>query len=501
MNLKNRFYSLLLCSTFATVTTLSGFAAMQSGTGTDTADPTSISAADLDCDTFCEDIITGTGNVTDLTCANHDLPTNGNVHKDSTVTLIKDSTCPVSYISGETCDEASNIRRYCLYKNSQILSHCESYQAAQDATTGDWIMWGLDVATAGTCATACLSQAAGSEVSQKACEIAGTAAGATELAIVLSQETSTTGKMIGTIAAGVGLGTSAYSWFGGKSCPGTLAKGAAADSKTCKQKMACTAAIAYGIMAGVRTAAIIDQNSTKDEACKNVKSLVSSTTVLDTTGVTPTPTATPTPAPTTSPSSSPSSSPNNSITYAHSSTSITQGGLQSTDFGRSSAAKVGKDATGLIQSGLDRQVAPKLDQLDAKRLQTALSSGTPSGALLKSAAKSMGYPSSSFLDGIAQISDNAASESRDLAPTLNLAKAIASSPTKATPTGAPGGLDFTYNKDAVNAAKNAPPGATQFGTPGQPEDNDVFHSKSNKSIFQIISDKLKKVANRILGTK
>jgi len=534
--------------------TTSSWAAMKAGSDTDNADATSIAASDIDCDTFCKDILDAAEAVTDKECANHGLPTNGNVHKDDDVTLTTDSSCAVDYIKeSETCDQASQIRKGCLYKNSQIAAHCESYQAATDAGTLDWVLWGMDVATAGTCAIACYAGSTNPSL-VTACSYAGIATGAAELASVLTQESSTVGKMVGSIAAVAGAGTSAYSLMG--SCsgpdktdatnannatpplvenPGGQTPGAgpqtapetpvkpveppktegrawdagqtfafmgllnemecmqktnfehspAYAAKSCKEKMACTAAVAFAIYAGIRTAAIIEQNDTKKDACNNVKSLMSEVVVSS-------PSARPSPTSSSASLSATGASTASVAAVQSANNDAANNGIASI----SSSALRSKDAAALAKSGLDRMGAKRAKNLDIGKFKNALASGASAGSMMRTASRSMGIAPNALANGLAQLADMTAADAKRLGPALGVHTSLAASGAKAKKEGGEniGELPIINGQDP-NAGMGA--GGTQYGTPQQPED--IYHSRSGKSIFQIISEKIRSVANRIRG--
>lgn len=212
------------------------------------------------------------------------------------------------------CIEASKIQNHCLYHNSQVESQCIAYKAITGSQGGglsaDSILLGLDFGVATICTVACVSM---NSAAITLCSLAATAEGVSEAIYTVKQLTgpvshaiaanqtatglnygSTIGAGLGA-AAGVGLGaTHATNQWGSneeskakpvektgateaeKEAAKEAEKEAATQEKEKGKALACGTAALFAILGGVRTASMVMLSKTSADACHSINSLFSS---------------------------------------------------------------------------------------------------------------------------------------------------------------------------------------------------------------------------------
>jgi hypothetical protein len=177
------------------------------------------------------------------------------------------------------CARASKAIKQCQWHNSQVETQCMAFLAIEGdgsqtgAIVADAIIMGLDIVVASTCLAQCLNPA-GSAAVGGVCQIGAMAAGAAELISSLAMEQN--GKVAQYINGfggiiGVGLGAAN---LGTHSLGGHQA-GADGQGGDQSNKLACATAALFAIMAGVRAVAILNMDNVKENACEEINKLLS----------------------------------------------------------------------------------------------------------------------------------------------------------------------------------------------------------------------------------
>jgi hypothetical protein len=476
------------------------------------------------CSDVCSAVVDSSGNPIglsggtwsasdDLWCANHGVQTNNGVA--ATALATQTNGCNIAIASGEDCTAANQKLRHCkvysIALTGQNTSYCMAYETAYQAEGLNIGLLALDITAAGTCAASCFTPGGliGGGVGG-ICAAAGGIAGITEIVGVFKMQdpTSTTGKALADVAGAAGIGLAAVNakyardaYQAGKTAAKEEGEKALEDEALSKgKKISCIASAAlYSAMAGFRVYNLTQMSSIKDSACTNVQKLMSTALAHDT---------------------STGSSANNGINAGGSSDGGASGGstgVNGTTGGSSispaqnmvacpndpaqlcasQSAAQSIDGGSLVNSGLDHTLAPQAQALLDHGLGKQAKSGAGAGAMMSGAT---GGALGDFGAALARVADAAQKNPNDLASLIPNISSVMSG-------GGGAGSGGAKADDSLNAIMSAfgggaaaggggvqGPGLASFGT--EPI-TDIWHTKTNENLFQIISNKISKVTNRI----
>lgn len=196
------------------------------------------------------------------------------------------------------CEEAGKLKDHCIYHNTQVETQCMAYKALTSHTGGgitqDGILLGMDFGVAATCGIACATE---NPVAIGLCAASATAEGIAEMASTISLMKSPTGQALNTFikaSEGMNIGTTLggiAGAAGGLAVGGhsLLSRESAGDSgkdpdeakakkanQAKRQKMlACGTAAVFATLGGIRTAALVQLTSVAKNACSAINQLFS----------------------------------------------------------------------------------------------------------------------------------------------------------------------------------------------------------------------------------
>jgi hypothetical protein len=515
---------------------------------------------DVYCNSICPSLAGSNGQLLGLSgsgtwsstddqwCANHGAQTSPSVLPISAPlgSTVPTGSCPgVTYYPGDTsCAQVTSQLQHCQYQNSQVESYCSAYESAKMAGAGEDMVFLLDVAAAGTCGAVCTMEmtsiGAGTGV-QQICDGAAAGAGAAELLVTLTQQSSTMGKIASAAlgAAGIGEGALAYFKVGGKctsngkggapmldsnggadplhlnapALPQSL--GPAPSLPTMKNeyhlpsvdeflatlfvsnaeaasggpgcaKAACITAITMAALAGVRYYNMGYGKRTKASACNSIWNLQSSSAAIDG-GV--------------AAAGYSSSGGTLGATSSGSSTSGTTSGTAGTAAATSCVAAggtVGSCSNGQISaatdggilgtSGLGQVAAPLATQMAQAGLPASGDSGSPSGSM----GGAMGG-AGDFGNVLTKVADTAAQNGKELGQVASMGTGGGGGGGGGSASDAGGGFGSLFQPSGPSTS-TAP--VKVFKGEGSDSD-DIYHSHTDKNIFQIISGRIEKSGSRV----
>lgn len=421
------------------------------------------------------------------------------------------------------CAIAGKLKDHCHYHNSQLEPQCMAYNSFDDQHTSpraaNQAMIVIDGGVAITCGLACYFVTAPPAL-HAACGYAATAAGAAELITTLSmKQDNDIGKYAGMIGGMAGMGVGAVGAVEGTKSAMDASKAAKLSSNSPapdpnapkaepeRNKLSCATAVIFALMMGVRIYNLIQMDKSKKEACKKIQSLQSSI---------PAPAAT---AAATSGNFTPPGTPG--------------GGALSTS-GKPGAPSIGDrmaaytNCTAAASSGTDGACGPdcvsgcmKTANINPQTMNAtdgdavsrsgltpkALGSiPDPADFLKKATTEGAGSALSSAMpsgmggvgSGLAAIADAAQRDPSQFDGLLNIGSAYASGGGGGGG-GSKGGSDPFAAMFGGGAAGGgggpAGPGVIQYGAPGAGPD--IWHTNSPDNIFQIVSQKIYRVTQRV----
>jgi hypothetical protein len=430
----------------------------------------------------------------DQWCANHNAQTSPTVLPSPAPlgATLPPGTCTTAqmYPGDVSCAQTTAEVTHCQYHNSQTESYCMAYEGAQVSGSGEKTVLMLDIAATGICATACGAASTGiGATAFEACMAGSTAAGAAEIIVTLTQQSSTIGKMLdaGLAGAGVAEGVSGLVNKGGLLSSSKTTLGADGTqnnigvngSATDKQKKnACITAVAMAALSGVRYYNMGYGERTQKSSCGNVWALQSANAVVGSSS-----------AGTTANSVAGSSSGGGGSVVGTTSTNGTAG-LSCMSTGGTVSSCTGQTVSGatdgglLANTGLGNAALPLAQQLAAQGLPSALSG---SGGLGGAMGGAMG--GSDMGKALTKIAEEAAANGAQLA--------------SVAPYGGGGGGGGAPASEASNpfaglaGAGGPAAGSSMQVFRGENSDTDIWHAHSDQNLFQIVSGRIGKVSPRV----
>ena len=461
----------------------------------------------------------------DQWCANHGFPTDNTILPNATPTPVTTaSTCNVPTIGNESCAQANLGIARCMFHGSQLESNCMALAATGDATTFDSIVLLLDIAATVACTTACfvgrgtgMTLGAAAEV---ACKYVGAVAGVTEFVSTVAQDTSpVAGAIHGILALGGGatalLGAgatdvagSAGTQAGQVSSGGTgqlVGDGAQSQSGTVKDTESCVAAVFFAVLSGIRTFDLVKFGDTYDSACNNISSLWSSSAAGNGGGGAGT---------STNPGQylfnpqtggisqgAPGSGGSNgglggstTATTTPSTASTVASCVASGNTGSGCGTAAATDSGALNNSGLGQAVAPLASQLANNGVLQSQGAGAAMHSAMGAGGGNLGGAGGAISQLAQSAQDNAAQLERMAG---GIGAGSYSGGGGGGGGGGKGGADNPFAGLFGGGAKDGgarAPSSEQFGKVAH---MDIWHTGTTQNIFEIISDKVAKVANRV----
>lgn len=463
----------------------------------DLASP-SPSGAAADCNSFCSMLVNGKGKPIGLDgsgawgtsddqwCANHNAQTNPAVQPQSTPSTSASApagTCNIQLQPGDTSC-ADNQRRYahCTYHNGQAEQQCEAYVAADGGTGGEKAVLFLDIAATGTCAASCAMKT--NPALATACRAAGTGASAMELLETLTQKGSAVGKLLSGGMAGYSL------YNNGKALLAKPAAANGANGATAKKPGDgdCTSAMLFAAMTIFRHQAIKSQGDTKKNACDAVKKLASNALVVGGSAVVSF-------GSNGSLVSSASGGDTGSLSSGADSSlrCVSNGGAVSSCTGTTGQAAT--DAGMLTDSGLGSHLAPQAQQLADSPLGRELGEGRGDPMAALGAATSGAGEAGGAVMTVAAAAQEEAKRMAEGVQGATFAGGGGGGAPEAAAAGGPSPLDALNALLHGGKAEGASAvGGTQvFGATG----TDIWHTKTDQNLFQIVSGRIEKAATRL----
>jgi len=169
----------------------------------------------------------------DQWCANHNAQTSPTVLPSPAPigATLPAGTCTTAqmYPGDTSCAQTTAEVTHCQYHNSQTESYCMAYEGAKVAGGGEKTILALDIAATSICAVDCAAPTSFGGNIGEACEVGATVAGAAEIIVTLTQQSSTMGKIadLALGGAGVALGVRGLMNAGGVNACGAPANGPA----------------------------------------------------------------------------------------------------------------------------------------------------------------------------------------------------------------------------------------------------------------------------------
>jgi hypothetical protein len=502
------------------------------------------------CDAICPTIANSNGQLfntsgtigwtttDDQWCANHNSQTNPSVMASPAPlgATVPTGSCTIAYYPGDTsCAQVTAGFNLCQYHNSQVQTYCQAYESAKMAGEGEKMVLMLDIAATGVCAADCMATSALGGTGSMACEASSTAAGAAEIVVTLTQQSSTMGKIADLALGGAGValglrglmdkssinnsckspqapqqlningsnplqlsappasvqlpqapmpnlpgGSSEYKF---QSVDDFLASlfisNAEASMSSCK-KNACITAVAMAALTGVRYYNMGYGARTKASSCNNIWNLQSSASAVAG-GITAAGYTAAGGSIAATSGSSTGTTGTTGTTNAATGTSCTAANISSSACGQVSAAT---DGGILANSGLGNAVAPLAQQLANSGLPSSLGSGGLGGGMggAMSGAGDMGA-------ALTKVAQTAADNGKELSQVASMGYS----------SGGGGGGSTASDTNAFANLLGGSGGAGPIAAPmavfkGDGEDSDdIWHSHSSNNIFQIVSHRIGKV--------
>jgi len=514
-----------IVSMYTSVFSVSALAAQDVLNDTTAINGSAVPTAAVNCDDACSMVNNGWSTTDDQWCANHGVTTNGAVvpqtQTTTTTATVSIPACNVTIYaedvqSGMNCQSVNTNMDRCKFHNSQLGPQCLAYQAANNANSIQMqrTLLFLDEATTIACGTVCIAGVATAGMAaswQYACQAPAIAAGAAEFADSLKMKNGPIGMAIGMVgAATAGMnGVAAVGVMeapdviapsgGGAPAPNPVAPPESARTTTSQKAIACSTAALFAVMTALRYKDFIAANNAKNKACSAIQSLISAASAVNpdgsataaynaTTGAG---------APGYSAYGSATGGNSGAINGSTSTTPATQAAAVSSNCAAQGLVCMdtggATDAGFLTNSGLDKAAAPLANQLGAQQNPNAFSSG---GGMLNAATAGLGDVGKS-LANLAQI---AGQNSGDLAG-INMGYNPASSMYAGGGGGAHGGSGAGGGADLAGAlsglfgnpdgtpAANRAPSNLAFGAPMS---NDIWHTGTKQTLFEIVSTRITK---------
>ena len=407
--------------------------------------------------------------------------------------------------ASEMCDQVKKKLLLCKFRNTQLESYCLAYLAAEQDIFWQWILVAADAAAATLCGAECTQKIA-TVVPTGYCNKAACIASSTEALGAIFVENSVPGRMTKGAIGGYGTWKKCTKWSSSAeaSAPGSddnvlppdygHGDGQPGDAVSDNSKKeACTAAITFALLGGIRAYNIKKAGDTKDSACSSINSLISDAKITD-------------------PNGSPSSDYGNSAPSGYDSEGNFPTGPDSNNVGtygdQGGSSIVDENGDGcddrvttycsnaldaqMLSPGLGKQVKPELAKIPKDAFLKKLNNQGFGNLLAGMSGGELGE----FGSVLSKIGDAAQKEGVK----SNVDLGVSATPTSAGG-GSKSGSGTAENKGSLFGSMfgnggPAPAGAstTQFG--GQKE-MDIWHSGSPDNLFQIVSKKIGTVSKRV----
>ncbi|MEK6706501.1 MAG: hypothetical protein AABZ06_12015 [Bdellovibrionota bacterium] len=418
------------------------------------------------------------------------------------ITLITAGIVSSSIVSGtafaagcdQTCEKVLGDLKQAA--NSQVGPHCAAYKASDESKGPEIALMALDLAVAGMCGYACVAQTVQPWM-YSACAWGSFSAGAAELISSLAMKSnSTLQKVIGAAGGSAGAyygykGISAVSALKAASSSSGLTTAAAKEAAA--KKSSCISAITFAMMTGLRAANMNKQDEMKENSCNAVTRLASEYPVLPQGSASGGSTA----------GQAGSSSGGRATDQARQGLQCisSKGGLSAcvTNAGKVSASAT--DAGFLSRSGLDRAVAPMalegLDKLSDK-LKDKLNGKVNAGSMLSAMS---GDSLGEFGADLAKIANSAQEHADEFGSISSVAFTNGGKGGSNVNTAKGDGIlsfpGFNFNNDQKTTGTSTLVSFNSQERKPAAGDDDIWHSSSTMTIFQIVSIKLNQSAGRI----
>ncbi len=416
----------------------------------------------------------------------------------------------------QVCIAAGKLKDRCLYHISQVEPQCLAYEALVSESNNntqsmnhaqniDRLLLSLDFGVAAICALACTSL---NPALLTTCSLAATGEGVTELALTLQAQTSPVAQAIGTYKQTLGFDyTSLVGGILGTAGGVTLGAHQLEETKKRNKYLACGTAAVFTVLGGVRTASLIAMSQTAEKACETINNLFTTPTLKGNILSTTTAGGSSLGSANTSVTKNPASSGNTGTAIVKEDqlstflNCVRANPQSSTDACAQTAGitlNQGKavDRTLLTpkeNSGSFLNPIQNLDNFVKKA--TDEGAGSALGSILPSSTGTLG-------PALSNLANSAQKEAGSLSGPLQMQSVYSGGGNSGNArksnnsgidnpfasifggTGTEGGSSVGKNTQTVTFSEAVNP-------------SDIWHSNSNKSLFQIISYKLSKVSNRM----
>jgi len=449
------------------------------------------------------------------------------------------------------CDDIKKGILLCKFRNTQMESYCKAYLASEQDINWQWLLIALDAAAAETCAAECLANKGAGKYLMGAsyCTKLACVAGVAEVVGAIAVEDSTLGRLTKATMGAVGGTAKCKEWKKGENpaseepapaptetvTPPTPTEDAAmAPVKSDPQrdpvvkvaillgpkftlaaavlasrlgpeafaeagnKNACTAAISFALLGGIRAYNIIKAGNTKDSSCKSVNSLLSQAKVAD-------------------PNGSPTSDYSNNAAPGYDSNgNFTSGGGYPNgnnvgSYGEQGGASI-VDENGdgcddndgsctsatdaqMLSNGLGRVLKPQTDGLDKNDFLKKLNDEGYGSIMSGMSSAATG----DFGAALAEIGDTASKEGAN--SSVNLGPSASQSYTSGGSGSSRGPGQTGDQSNPFGSLIGGSKGRTTIGshsaTFGNARSMDIWHTGSQDTIFKIVTQKIHTVANRV----
>ncbi len=462
-----------------------------------------------------------TGQPDDQWCADHYVPTDASVGPSvqaavsptpgTVPTLASGQTCnvPVSpqedNKAGCSCQQINMDMLHCKLHNSNVEANCLAYEQANDGLAWEYVLLALDLVAATACTIACVMEESviGAVAARAAMDNVCTIL---ELSVTLVQTVLTelmnndaVGRAVNGIAGGLGFVGGAMTMVTNGGIVMSQGEGAteSTTASSAGKAMICVLAVLMAIFSGLRIAAIVNDGSTKSGACTNISNAMSSSTTagassapdLNSNNYTPT---------------NGSSGAGGGLGTGGSTTgnagsgaganpiasnpACQSGSLSGGCFGQAAGATDG----GLINSaGIAPKVIPAAAAMDFGALHNAANSGA--GAALGGSLGGRGGDLGASIAGLAQTAQDHAAE---IGASLGGYSGGGGGGGGGAKGGSDSGLGGLGSLFGGGGGAAGPKAMDSFGKTKEPE-TDIFHTGNPKSLFEILSEKVGKVASRV----
>ncbi len=253
------------------------------------------------------------------------------------------------------------------------------------------------------------------------------------------------------------------------------------------KKAACTAAVMFGVLTGMRAKNIKNAGKTKADSCENIKSLMSSSGAIVDTGYN-------------GGDYSVASQYGANSGYSGGNTNSSSNGINFSNGTIPPDQAASVDAQMLSKSGLDKMLYPRAKNINPDTLLKAAENGTL-GAMM---GGSLGSQGGQFGSALGHSTQAGFDESHLLAAVNpNPGISVASISGGGGGASAGGGKNpFDSMMAGLDAARDpASDAAAQEGGltsfEGNSDESDIWHSRSNENLFQIISGRIGKSSSKM----